>query len=228
MRFLSPLLLGITISARFFMVGAWTILQYHEPSIPVSYHRGIRYTERLFMAKTMRRIVITAILLIALAGVAVAGVYLYSSGTAIEGVRTNLLNSAIEQFGLKDQIEGNLRQRATSLAEEYGLPSDLFDGVIDSLAIDQWKVVDTPTDTASTKTVELDVEGSPIQVTLYDDPSYISIRGEGTINTFGQTITLEVPESAQSITGLLPYYDAAEEIGILDLIGAPQASSEAQ
>ena len=170
------------------------------------------------MAKTMRRVVITAILLIALAGAAVAAVFFFGTGTSFEGARTGMINTAIDQLGIKSKLEDSLRQRAANLAEKYGLPSNLFDGVIDELAIKDWKAVDTPTDAKVTKTVEVDVEGSPLQVTLYDDPSFLSIQGSGKINTFGQTITLKVPESAQGIAKILPYYDAAEEAGILDLV----------
>lgn len=166
------------------------------------------------MAKTMRRIVIVAVLLIALAAAACFAVYKCSAGTPLEGVRTSALNTLIDQTGIKDKIKSELDRRSQSVAEEYGIPAELAEAGVEMLAIDDWKVVDTPADTEVAKTVELDVKGSPIQVTLYEDPSVVSIRGDGEINTLGQSITFEIPESAQAAVGLLPYIDAAEEIDL--------------
>ena len=170
------------------------------------------------MAKTMKRIVITAIILILLAAIACCGVAFCSSGTVFENARTAAINNVINTTGIKDTIDASLRSKASELAAQYGIPEQLLDGGIDMLSIQDWEVVNTPTDATVDKTVELDYEGSPIQITTYDDPSIISVKGEGQLNTYGQTITFSVPESAQGIPKLLPYLDAAEEIGAAELV----------
>ena len=181
------------------------------------------------MAKTMRRIVIVAILLILIAGAACVALFTCSAGTPLEGARTATLNTVIEQTGVKDRIKTALADKASDIAAEYGVPEELLDAGIDMLAIEDWKVTELPADATVAKTVEMDVGGSPVQVTTYDDKSIVSLRGEGKLNTYGQTITFEVPESAQGLADLLPYLDAAEEIGVAELIGnlMPSADSAA-
>lgn len=154
------------------------------------------------MIKTMRRIVIAAILLIALAAGACLALYNCSAGTPLEGARTQALNVALEQSGIKDTIESKLRENASSLAEEYGIPSGLVDMGIDELAIQDWKIANTPT-SEPTGTIHLTYEGSPIELTTYEDPSVLSIKGEGKLNTYGQKITFSVPESVQGLSSLL-------------------------
>lgn len=171
------------------------------------------------MAKTMRRIVIVAILLIALAGIACFALLNCSAGTPLESARTATLNTIIDQTGVKDRIKTELANKAGDIASEYGVPEEILDAGIDMLAIDDWKVVDTPSKAKVDKTVEMDVGESVVQVTTYDDDSIVSIKGDGKLNTFGQTITFEVPESARGAANLLSYIDAAEELGVDTLIG---------
>ena len=177
-------------------------------------------------AKTMKRIVIAAILLIVIAAAACIALVTCSTGTPLESARSSVLNTVIDTSGVKDRIEAGLKNRASSLAEEYGIPEEILDAGIDMLAIDKWKVTNAPSDAQVKKTVEIDLDGSPVQITTYDDDSIVSIKGEGKLNTFGQTITFEVPESAQGLANLLPYYDAAEEVGALDAINSLIHSSE--
>ena len=179
------------------------------------------------MAKTMRRIVIAAILLILIAGAACVALFTCSAGTPLEGARTATLNTVIEQTGVKDRMKAELNSKASEIADQYGVPAELLNAGIDMLDIESWKVVDTPTNATVKKTVEMDVSGSPVQITTYDDDSILSIRGEGKLNTYGQTITFEIPESAQSVASLLPYLDTAEEIDAADLIGSLIPSANA-
>ena len=166
------------------------------------------------MAKTMRRIVITALVLILLAGVACFALFTFGVGTPVEGVRTTALNTFIDKAGIKEAIKTSLSEQVGKVAEDYNIPEEITSAGIDLLAIDDWKVVDTPSSDSIKKTVEFDVDGSPVQVTLYDDPSLVSVRGYGKINTLGTTVTFEVPECAQTPVSLLPYADAAEELDV--------------
>lgn len=159
------------------------------------------------MAKIMRRIIIVAILLIALAAAAVFALYNCSAGTPFEGLRTAALNTAIDQAGIKDRVKSALNDKATEIAESYGLPAELATAGVNALAIDEWKVVDTPTDANETNTFTFYAEGSDVRVTLYDDPSVVSIRGtDGKLNTYGQAITFQVPETVQNVSELISYF----------------------
>lgn len=160
-----------------------------------------------------------AILLIALAAAACFALYNCSAGTPFESVRTSALNTVIDQSGVKEKIKNQLDQKASSLAERYGLPAELADTGVDMLEVDKWKVVDTPDESTVKKTVEFDIKGSPVQVTLYDDPSVISVEGNGEINTYGQKISFEVPASAQAVVGMLPYADSSEEVDAASMVG---------
>lgn len=178
------------------------------------------------MARTMRRIVLIAILLIALAGAACFALYNCSAGTPFEGVRTSALNMIIDQSGMKEKVKSELNQKANSLAERYGLPAELANFGVDMLEIEKWKVVDTPNENTAKNTVEFDVKGSPVQVTFYEDPSVISVKSEGKINTYGQKVSFEIPASAQAVVSVFPYANAAEGIdeasiaeGLSNLLG---------
>lgn len=178
------------------------------------------------MAKSMRRIVIVAILLIALAGAACFAVLICSTDTPFEGARTATLNTIIDNTGVKDRVKTALSNKASDVAEKYGVPEELVDAGMDMLAIEDWKVTETPANAAVEKTVEMDVGGSPVQITTYDDKSIVSLKGEGKLNTFGQTITFKIPESAQGIADLLPYLDATEDVEAADLISRLIGSQE--
>ena len=169
------------------------------------------------MRKTMKRIVVTAIVLILLAGIACVAVMASNPNSPLHNARITALNTVIDATGIKDHLRGELETRAKAAAEEYGIPQEVIDEGIDMLAIEDWRVVDNPDSTTINKTVEMDINGSLLQVTTYDDESVISIKGEGNINTFGQTISFSVPESARGLSNLLPYIEAAEELGIPEL-----------
>ena len=172
------------------------------------------------MGKVIRRIFLVIILVALLVAGGAFALFSCSASTPLESARTSALNSAIEALDLKGQIDAKLRARAQELADEYGLPSQLLDGGVDMLAIDEWEVVNTPTDNEVKNVVDLQLDGTDLTVTTYEQPDVISVESSGNINTFGQTITFSVPESAQGISNVLELYADADEAGLLDLIGA--------
>ena len=172
------------------------------------------------MGKVVGRVFIVFVLVILLVIGGAFALYNCSSNTPFESIRTNALNTAIDAMDIKERIDSELRARGQAIAEKYNLPSQLVDGGVDMLAIDQWEVVNTPTDAEVRDTVDIHLEGSDLKVTTYEDPNVISVESSGSINTFGQSITFSVPDSAQGITDVLSLYNKADESGVLNVIGA--------
>ena len=172
------------------------------------------------MAKTMRNIVITCILLIVLA--VCASAIVMSGGCSTTGdnplarilagenpfqsARTDAINTLIDVSGVKDRIESELQARAEELSEETGLPLPILEYGIETLAIQDWEATEKPTEdqASETGTYSVVADGTPLDITAYDDPSYI------TVTVYGQEITLAVPESAQPYVYLLPLLEFVE------------------
>ena len=169
-------------------------------------------------AKTMRRIVLVGILFIVLAAAACGALYMFSSGTALESARTQVLNTVIDRAGIKARIETELRDRGSALAEEYGIPQQIIDSAIDTLDVPNWEIVNTPDSSSENDRYGFDVADSQVQITTYDDPAVISVKSDGKVNTFGQSISFKVPESAQAYTDLLPIIGAVDEAGLLEAL----------
>ena len=70
---------------------------------------------------------------------------------------------------------------------------------IDQLDISSWSAMALPADATATGSFTTSYQGAEATVTTYADPSYI------TVDAYGQTITLSVPESAQQYVSLLGY-----------------------
>lgn len=167
------------------------------------------------MAKTMRNIVITCILLIVLAGAACALVVTGGcSATANNplaallpaNVQTDATNALIDASGIKDHIETELRSRADEIAEQTGIPVSVLDYGIDTLDIQNWEATEKPTadEATATGTYSFDADGTPVDITTYDDTSVV------TVSAYGQELTLAVPESAQQYVYLIPLAEALQ------------------
>ena len=155
------------------------------------------------MEKTMRNVIITGIVMIlvaaGLSAVVLLGGCSKATSASLEGTRVDAINAVIEKTGIKSQLDAEARVQARALASEYGMPEDLADQVIDSLAIEDWEVTTLPRGVAETSNFTMDVEGQPVGITTYDDTSVV------TIAAYGQEITFAVPESAQDYMPYVPY-----------------------
>ena len=69
------------------------------------------------LRKTMVRIVITAIVFIALAGTAVFALVSYNGSGSLGDMRSGALNFVIDQSGIKQRIEDQLYDQANEFAE---------------------------------------------------------------------------------------------------------------
>ena len=157
------------------------------------------------MTQTFKRIIIACIALIVIAGAAsalvVSGGCSSKDGSPIENAKNGTLNTIIDASGIKGKIDSELHDRAGAIAEQMGVSQSMVDNVIDSLAIEDWQVASLPENASATGSFSFDVQGTTAQITTYDDPSIV------TVNALGQSITMEIPESAQGYAALLGYLD---------------------
>ena len=153
--------------------------------------------------KTMRNVIITGIAMIlvatGLSAVVLLGGCSKASSVSLDGTRIDAVNAVIDKTGIKSQLDAEARVQARALASEYGMPDDLADQVVDSLAIEDWEVTTLPQGVAETSNFSMNVEGQPIQITTYDDESVV------TVGAYGHEITFAVPESAQTYMPYVPY-----------------------
>ena len=137
----------------------------------------------------------TLLALAVIAAVAGAGAFALSErgmlpgalSDAAEEAKATATNAALDMSGLKDRVRDTLEANRDGIAQATGLSGAEFDAAIDGLAIDSWKAAPLPADAQPAAT--------------YDDPGYV------TVEAYGQTVTFQVPESAQAY---LPYLASAQ------------------
>ena len=95
------------------------------------------------------------------------------------------------------------REKVVALAEANGIPQSIVDTAVDSLAIEDWQVVSLPEDATETGSYSVDTDDMSARITTYDDPSIV------TVEAYGQTLTMEVPQSARGYITLLGYLEGA-------------------
>ena len=89
---------------------------------------------------------------------------------------------------------------ASDLANDAtGLSESQVDQAIEQLDIDGWQAASLPSTATATGTIDGNALGINGTVTTYDDPGYVSVE------VYGQTVTLAVPESAQAYLPYLAY-----------------------
>ena len=164
--------------------------------------------------KTMVRIVALAIILILAAGVACFALVTCDSSAPFDNWRANAINTILDKTGLKERVDTALREKARAIAEENGIPSELLETGVDMLDIPNWKAAELPSGTKKDSTFTLDYDGHDITVTTYDDPSYV------TLGAFGQEVTFDVPDSAETFTTLAPLLGMTGEVGVDELLTA--------
>ena len=157
------------------------------------------------MSRTFGRIIACAIALIAIAGAACAFVLTGGCSATSDDPLTDAKNGAMNAFidlsGVKGRIDDQVRSKAGEIASEFGVSRAVVDNIVDTLAIEDWQATTLPDGATKTGTYNVDADGSPASVTTYDDPSIV------TVEAFGQTITMAVPESAQSYVPLIHYLE---------------------
>lgn len=167
------------------------------------------------MAKTMRNVVITAVLLIALAGAACALVVtggcsnafsFLGSANPFAGAQVAATNALIDQSGIKTRIESELYAHVDQLSQETGIPTDVLNAGIESLAIQDWEAVEKPANATETANFSVNADGTPVNITTYDDTSIVTVKA------YGIEATLGIPESAQQYSEYLPYLEYLQQM----------------
>ena len=161
--------------------------------------------------RTAVRIVTIALLLILAAGAACAVLVTCTANTPFEGARVTAINTFLDKTGAKTHIESELHAQAGKISEQTGLPVEVVNSGIEMLDIEDWEVTTLPADAVSVGTFETDYKGKTVKVTTYEDASYV------TVDAYGQSITFDVPESAQMFTKMAPYLHSAEDLGLIGL-----------
>lgn len=153
----------------------------------------------------MKRILGVFLGLIALVIVGVVGVFALSGANAgpasdlASDAKAAATNAVIDASGLKDTAKSMLEDNKASIAAATGLSESQVDQAIGELNIDEWQAAALPSSATATGTIDGSAAGIDGTVTTYDDPGYISV------DAYGQTITLAVPESAQAYLPYLAY-----------------------
>ncbi len=122
----------------------------------------------------------------------------------IDDSKIALTNSAIDATGVKGRAQEALEANSERIAEATGLPLATVNEAIGALDIESWQVTSLPRGAVETGTVDVDHGGVTAKVTTYDDPSVV------TVDAYGQTVTLAVPESSQAYVRYLALVEDAD------------------
>ena len=122
----------------------------------------------------------------------------------IDESKIALTNSAIDATGIKGKAQEALEANSSKIAEATGLPLAVVDEAVQSLDIESWQVTALPKYVVEAETLDMDYGGISAKVTLYDDPSVV------TVDAYGQNITLAVPESSQQYVRYISKVEAMD------------------
>lgn len=153
----------------------------------------------------MKRVLGVFLGLIALIIVGIIGVFALSGTNAgplselADNAKTAATNAAINASGVKEKAKSALQDNKAKIAAATGMSENEVDAAIQSLDIDGWQAATLPQGVTPTDTISGSASGVSGTVTTYDDPNYV------TVEAYGQTVTLEVPASAQEYLPYLAY-----------------------
>lgn len=153
----------------------------------------------------MKKVLGVGLGLVALVVVGAIGIFAFTGssastnplGAVAQDAKAAATNAAIDASGVKSKVQDTIDTYRDDIAAATGLTGEQVDAAVNGLDIENWQATSLPSDASATSTVDgssLGIDGS---VTTYDDPSYV------TITAYGQTITMSVPESAQTYLPLL-------------------------
>ncbi|MDO5042902.1 MAG: hypothetical protein Q4D92_05260 [Slackia sp.] len=146
--------------------------------------------------KTIARI-LGVLVLVGVVGIAGLLFFGQQAGSASSSLKSNALNTIVDASGIKDTVQSELDAHLNEIASATGLSLSEAQEAIEALDVNSWAVADLPADASATATYSTAATGVDAEVTLYDDPGYI------TVEAYGQTLTFAVPESAQDYASLI-------------------------
>ncbi len=125
--------------------------------------------------------------------------------TVIDDSKIALTNSAIDATGIKARAQEALEANSERIADATGLPLATVNEAIDALNIESWQVAALPRGVVETGTTNVDYGGITADVTTYDDPSVV------TVDAYGQSVTLAVPEESQQYVRYLALVEEVDQ-----------------
>lgn len=116
-----------------------------------------------------------------------------------EGGKNAAANAALDASGLKSKAAAALQNNREKIAEKTGMSLDQVDAAIDRLDIESWEATTLPSDATPTGSSSISYGGTDATITTYDDPTVV------TVDAYGQSMTLAVPDGAQDYLPYLAY-----------------------
>lgn len=122
-----------------------------------------------------------------------------STTSAADDVKNGAANAVIDASGIKDKVQNALTEKAGAIATATGLSVEQVDAAIADLDVPSWQAATLPSSATETGTASGSYGGVDATLTTYDDPNYV------TVDALGQSVTLQVPASAQAYLPYLAY-----------------------
>ena len=150
----------------------------------------------------MRKILLLLVIVVALIG---GGLYLAATylpptnplNEAISGVQANVVDAVLNASGAKTSLQNTLESNVGSIASLLGVSVNEASTIVQNLDVESWTACSLPGGAYATDVIDGTAFGIDGSITLYNDPSYVSLT------MFGQSIAFEIPESAQQYTPYL-------------------------
>lgn len=120
----------------------------------------------------------------------------------IAGIRAASMNALIDVSGLKSKAASALHDNLDTISAATGLSEADCAQIVYSLDVQNWEAAVLPNSAVELGSISGSYAGFDGTLTYYDDPEYV------TVDAYGQTVTMKIPESAQTY---LPYLQLAEE-----------------
>lgn len=143
-------------------------------------------------------VIVLAVVVIGVGGYAATNLLPESNpiNEAVSDAQAGAVNAVLDASGAKGAVQDALDANVGTIANALGVTVGDATAIVDNLAVESWTATTLPSTVTATSVVDGSSLGIDGTVTLYDDPNY------ATIDAYGQTITFEVPDSAQQY---LPY-----------------------
>lgn len=147
----------------------------------------------------MKAVARTLGVLALIAVIGAAGLVFFASQTSntASSLKSNALNAVVDASGIKSTVQNELDAHLDEIASAAGITHAQAREAVDALDVNSWSVADLPSEAAAAATYSAAAAGVDAEITLYDDPGYV------TVEAYGQTLTFAVPESAQDYASLL-------------------------
>ena len=117
--------------------------------------------------------------------------------TIAQDAKIAATNAAIDASGIKSKVQDAIDSNRDAIAAATGMTGEQVDAAVENLDIASWKAASLPADAAPASSIDGSYAGVDGTITTYDEPGYV------TVEAYGQTVTLAVPESAQDYLSLL-------------------------